>query len=79
MSDTKKIRVGIIGATAYTSRETIRLLLGHPQAEIVALSSRRDPQPHICEVFPEFEGRLDLRCEPIDPAALQGRVDVALL
>lgn len=73
------IRVGIIGATSYTARESIRLLMGHPQAEVVALCSRRDPQPRIDEVFPEFSGRLDLRCEAIDPDALAGRIDVALL
>ncbi len=79
MGQSRKIRVGIIGATAYTSRESIRLLMGHPQAELVVLCSRRDPQPRIDEVFPEFSGRLDLRCEAIDPDALKGRIDVALL
>ena len=74
-----RIRVAIIGATAYTSRETIHLLLEHPQADIVYLGSRREPQPHIAEIFPELEKRLDLRCEPIEPAALKGRADVALL
>ena len=79
MPETKKVRVAIIGATAYTSRETLRWLLGHPQAELVTLCSRRDPQPWIADVFPEFAGRLHLQCEPIDPAALKGRVDLALL
>jgi N-acetyl-gamma-glutamyl-phosphate reductase len=74
-----KIRVAISGATAYTSRETIRLLLGHPRVEITALCSRRDPQPKIDEIFPEFANRMEMRCEPIDPQALKGRVDVVLL
>lgn len=34
-----KIKVGIIGATGYAGVELIRILLNHPQAEIVALSS----------------------------------------
>lgn len=79
MADQPKVRVAIIGATAYTSRETLRWLLRHPQVTIVALCSRRDPQPYIAEVFPEFAGRLDMRCEAIDPAALKGRADVAML
>lgn len=74
-----KVRVAIVGATAYTSRESIRWLLRHPQAEIVALCSRRDPQPYIADIFPELAGRLHMRCEPSDPAALTGRADVALL
>ena len=81
MPDQKKIRVAIIGATAYTSREAIRWLLRHPNAEIVALCSRRDWmwRPHIHEVFPEFVGRLELPIEEIEPAALAGRVDVVML
>jgi N-acetyl-gamma-glutamyl-phosphate reductase len=79
MPTKSKIRVAIIGATAYTSREVIRWLLGHPQAEIVALCSRRDPQPLIEEIFPEFVGRIHMRCEPIDAAGLKGRADVAML
>lgn len=75
----QKIRVAIIGATAYTSREVIRWLLRHPQAEIVALGARREPPPRIDEIFPEFTGRLGLRCELIDPAGLKGRADVAML
>src|SRR5690606_32794963 len=72
-------RVAIIGATAYTTRALIRLLLGHPQVEIVALRGRRAPQPRIDAIFPEFTGRIDMRCEPIEPAALKGRADVAML
>ncbi len=79
MPNNNRVRVAIVGATAYTSREAIRWLLGHPQAEIVALCSRRDPQPRIDQIFPELAGRLQLKCEPIDAAALKGRADVAML
>ncbi|MBP7937268.1 MAG: N-acetyl-gamma-glutamyl-phosphate reductase [Phycisphaerae bacterium] len=79
MAENSKVRVAIVGATAYTSRETIRWLLVHPGVDIVALCSRRDPQPRIDEVFPELAGRLELRCEPIDASALKGRVDVVMM
>ena len=79
MTDSKKIRVAIIGATAYTSREAIRWLLRHPAVEITALCSRREPQPRIDEIFPDLTGLCSLRCQPIDPAALRGQADVAFL
>ncbi|MEP0844423.1 MAG: N-acetyl-gamma-glutamyl-phosphate reductase [Phycisphaerae bacterium] len=80
MTDTQSpVRVAVIGATAYTSREAIRWLLRHPKARIAALCSRRQPQPRVDEVFPEFAGRCPLRCEPIDPGGLKGRADVAFL
>ena len=81
MAAEKKVRVAIIGATAYTSREVIRWLLRHPQAEIVALCSRRDWmwRSHIHEVFPELAGRLELPVEEIEPASLAGRADLVML
>jgi N-acetyl-gamma-glutamyl-phosphate reductase len=74
-----KVRVAIIGATAYTSRELLRILLQHPRVEITALCSRRDPQPRLDQIFPEFTGRISMHCEPIEAVALRGRADVALL
>ncbi|HOB73723.1 MAG TPA: N-acetyl-gamma-glutamyl-phosphate reductase [Phycisphaerae bacterium] len=79
MNDSSKIRVAIIGATAYTSREAIRWLLRHPRAQITALCSRREPQPRIEEIFPDLAGQISMRCEPIDPPAFKGRADVAFL
>jgi N-acetyl-gamma-glutamyl-phosphate reductase len=74
-----KIRVAIIGPTGYTAYEAIRILLRHPHAQITVLASRRDPQPHIADIFPALRGMLDLRCEPIDPDAIAARADVALM
>ena len=34
------MKVGIIGATGYAGGELVRLLMGHPQAEIVWYGSR---------------------------------------
>ena len=79
MPENKKIRVAIVGATAYTSREAIRWLLRHPHAQITALCSRREPQPRIDEIFPDLAGMCSMQCEPIEPAALRGRADVAFL
>ena len=37
MMDT--IKVGVVGATGYAGSEICRLILGHPQAELAAISS----------------------------------------
>ncbi|NIU87393.1 MAG: N-acetyl-gamma-glutamyl-phosphate reductase, partial [Candidatus Dadabacteria bacterium] len=34
-----KIRIGILGATGYTGAELLRLLAGHPKAELKWLTS----------------------------------------
>lgn len=74
-----KIRVAIVGPTGYTAYESIRILLRHPQAQLTVLASRRDPQPHIADIFPALRGMIDLRCEPIDPEAIAQKADVALM
>jgi N-acetyl-gamma-glutamyl-phosphate reductase len=66
------IRVGVVGATGYTGVELLRLLLGHPQAELVAVTSRAEAGRPVAEVFPSLRGHTDLRYSAPDVAALQG-------
>lgn len=60
------IRIGIVGGTGYTGVELLRLLAQHPQAEIVAITSRGDAGTAVSAMFPSLRGRVDLRFE--DPA-----------
>ncbi len=46
------IRVGIYGATGYTGCELVRILLGHPEVEIVFLTSETYRGKQYAEVFP---------------------------
>ncbi|MGC9260637.1 MAG: N-acetyl-gamma-glutamyl-phosphate reductase [Phycisphaerae bacterium] len=74
----KNVRVAIIGATGYTSLETIRWLLRHPVARITYLASRKQEQP-ISELFPELLGRISLPIAAFDVAAIKKAADVAFL
>jgi len=66
-----KVKVGILGGSGYTAVELIKLLLRHPGAEIVAISSRQDE--HIADLHPSLLGRLDVRCQPFEPDALKAK------
>ncbi len=57
------MKVGIVGATAYTSRELIGILMRHPEADLVYLGGRREQQPRISQIFPELKGICDMRVE----------------
>ncbi|MCP4952432.1 MAG: N-acetyl-gamma-glutamyl-phosphate reductase, partial [Proteobacteria bacterium] len=64
------IKAGIIGGTGYTGVELLRLLVGHPEVELVAISSRSEKGKAVSDIFPSLRGRLDLSfCDP-DEAAL---------
>ena len=69
------IRVAILGATGYTARELLGLLLRHPHVEITALTTRQDTQPHVSDVHPALRGRLDLVLENLSPAEVAQRAD----
>ncbi len=57
MADTaNKIRVAILGASGYTGGELVRLLLGHPEVEIVLLTAERHADEPLETVFPQFGG-----------------------
>ena len=68
-------RVAILGATGYTALELIRILLRHPEAEIVAVTSRQEGQPHIAMIHPALTGRLDLCLEDLAPAEVAARAE----
>lgn len=72
------IRVGIVGATGYTALEVARLLLQHPQAEVVAATSRADAGKPLAEVHPSLAGRTDVQIETLDAQRLADQCDVAM-
>ncbi len=67
--------VAILGATGYSALELIKILLRHPNAEIAVLTSRQEGSPHIAQVHPALAGRIDLRCEDLEPAAVTSRAE----
>lgn len=73
------IKAGIIGAGGYGGRETIRILLGHPQVQITMLASPSFTGQRIDQVYPEFRGRIDLPCQDADMAQFVEKCDVVLL
>jgi N-acetyl-gamma-glutamyl-phosphate reductase len=52
----KKIKTGIIGGAGYTGGELIRLLLNHPQAEIVFVNSKSNAGKYLYEVHRDLAG-----------------------
>lgn len=68
-------RIAILGATGYSALELIKLLLRHPNAQIVAVTSRQEGSPPISQTHPSLTGRLDLPLEDLTPQQLVDRAD----
>ncbi|NBC15604.1 MAG: N-acetyl-gamma-glutamyl-phosphate reductase [Gammaproteobacteria bacterium] len=58
--------IGIVGGTGYTGSELLRLLAGHPQAQVRVITSRADAGQRVADVLPMLRGRCELAFE--DPA-----------
>jgi N-acetyl-gamma-glutamyl-phosphate reductase len=49
-----KTKIGVLGASGYTGAELVRLLLCHPNAQIVLLTAERRAGKSMAEVFAQF-------------------------
>ncbi|HET7671541.1 MAG TPA: N-acetyl-gamma-glutamyl-phosphate reductase, partial [Burkholderiales bacterium] len=66
------IKVGIVGGTGYTGVELLRLLVQHPQAELRAITSRKEAGTPVTAMFPGLRGHLDLQFTEPGAANLKG-------
>jgi N-acetyl-gamma-glutamyl-phosphate reductase len=72
------IRVAVVGGAGYTGIELVRLLLGHPEFEIAAVTSATDAGRPIEDLYPALAGCGLSFVEP-DLTALARMADVAFL
>lgn len=70
------MRVGIIGATGYAGGELVRLLMGHPEADIVWYGSRSFIDKKYYEVFQNMFQIVDAKCMDDNMEELANQVDV---
>ncbi|MDE7457936.1 MAG: N-acetyl-gamma-glutamyl-phosphate reductase, partial [Muribaculaceae bacterium] len=55
------MKVGIIGGAGYTAGELIRLLINHPEAQIVFVNSESNAGNRLSDVHGGLIGETDLR------------------
>lgn len=56
----QQLKIGIVGGTGYTGVELLRLLSKHPNADIVAVTSRSEAGMPVAEMFPNLQGQVDV-------------------
>lgn len=68
----QKIKIGIVGGTGYTGVELLRILSQHPNADLVAVTSRQEAGLAISKMFPSLRGRIDLAFTDPEKSNLSG-------
>ncbi|HOG13393.1 MAG: N-acetyl-gamma-glutamyl-phosphate reductase [Smithellaceae bacterium] len=74
-----KTKAAIFGASGYTGQELIRILSGHPQVELAAVTSRRYAGVKVSDVFPSLAGLTFLTYTDASPREIAGICDVVFL
>jgi N-acetyl-gamma-glutamyl-phosphate reductase len=68
-----RVRAVVAGATGYSGRDLIRLLLNHPQIELAgAFTSRSGEMTPLAAVHPQLTGLTLVECRPFDEATIAG-------
>ena len=73
------IRVGVVGATGYAGAELVRILAGHPDADLTVITSRQYAGKPFAEIYPAMTDIVDLACEIFDSDSLCDRTDLIFL
>ncbi|CUH95192.1 N-acetyl-gamma-glutamyl-phosphate reductase [Propionispora sp. 2/2-37] len=73
------MKISIIGATGYTGEELLRLLAGHPDAEIVHITSESQTGAAIQTVYPHLRGFYDKKLESLRELEAMADSDVAFI
>ena len=73
------VKVAIFGASGYTGQELTRILLGHPDVQLVAVTSRRFAGLPVAEVFPSLYGLTSLKYQNSTPEEIAGICDIVFL
>lgn len=75
----KKIKIGIIGGAGYTGGELIRLLIHHPNADLVLIHSRSNAGKPVAAVHPDLLGDTSLNFTNDTTSLENGGLDVVFL
>ena len=74
------MNVGVVGASGYSGEVLVKLLLGHPQVKLTAVTSRQHAGKPVSAVIPALRGTAadQLKFSDSDPAAIAARKDIDL-
>ena len=73
------IRVAVVGATGYAGAELVRILAGHPEAELAVLTSRQYAGTRFDRVYPAMAGKVDSVCREYSTSLVCEEADLVFL
>ncbi|AFZ58114.1 N-acetyl-gamma-glutamyl-phosphate reductase [Anabaena cylindrica FACHB-243] len=79
MGNLRRVPVGIVGASGYGGVQLVRLLMDHPEVELVYLGGESSAGKSFADLYPHFGNIVDLKIEAVDPEIIASRCEVVFL
>lgn len=79
MGNFRRVPVGIVGASGYGGVQLVRLLMEHPDVEVVYLGGDSSAGKSFAEIYPHLGQRVNLQIEAVDPEIIAHRCEVVFL
>ncbi|NJL81312.1 MAG: N-acetyl-gamma-glutamyl-phosphate reductase [Richelia sp. RM2_1_2] len=79
MGNFRRVPVGIIGASGYGGVQLVRLLLNHPELELVYLGGEASAGKFFGDIYPHLAHIINLPVEALEPEAIARRCEVVFL
>jgi N-acetyl-gamma-glutamyl-phosphate/LysW-gamma-L-alpha-aminoadipyl-6-phosphate reductase len=73
------MRVGIIGGSGYAGGELLRLLLRHPEAEVMAVTSQRYAGEYLYMIHPNLRGHTQLKFSSVNNEEIAAKCEMIFL
>jgi N-acetyl-gamma-glutamyl-phosphate reductase len=79
MGNFRRVPVGIVGASGYGGVQLVRLLMDHPEVELVYLGGESSAGKPFADIYPHLTHAVNLSVEAVDPEIIAHRCEVVFL
>ncbi|MBD2069298.1 N-acetyl-gamma-glutamyl-phosphate reductase [Leptolyngbya sp. FACHB-671] len=79
MGDSRRVPVGIVGASGYGGVQLVRLLVEHSEVELVYLGGESSAGKSFADLYPHLGHRVNLTVEALDLETIGDRCEVVFL
>ncbi|NES98989.1 MAG: N-acetyl-gamma-glutamyl-phosphate reductase [Sphaerospermopsis sp. SIO1G1] len=79
MSNFRRVPVGIVGASGYGGVQLVRLLMDHPEVEVVYLGGESSAGKTFADLYPHLGNVVKLNIEAVDPELIASRCEIVFL
>jgi N-acetyl-gamma-glutamyl-phosphate reductase len=79
MGNFRRVPVGIVGASGYGGVQLVRLLMEHPEVELVYLGGESSVGKSFADLYPQMAHAVKLPIEAVEPEIIAHRCEVVFL